>query len=58
MIQDIYPKISHNEYKELVPSDYDFILVFDKNRVLVRYERDHLRYPVKQELSAFSCSVL
>ena len=58
MIQDIYPKIYHNEYKELVPSDYDFILVFDKNRVLVRYERDHLRYPVKQELSAFSCSFL
>lgn len=34
MIQDIYPKIYHNEYKELVPSDYDFILVFDKTECL------------------------
>ena len=56
MIQDIYPKVYHNEYKELVPTDYDFILIFDKSKVLVRYEEDRLRYPVKQELSAFSCS--
>ena len=26
MIQDIYPKVYHNEYKELVPTDYDLFL--------------------------------
>ena len=31
MIQDIYPHVYHNEYKDFQPETNDFILVFHKN---------------------------
>ena len=34
MIQDIYPKIYHNEYKELVPADYDLSSFLTKTECL------------------------
>ena len=52
MIQDIYPRIYHNEYHDLTPKEEDFILVFHKNKVLVRFQEGKLRYPSLQE---FDC---
>ncbi len=54
MIQDISPKIYHNEFKDARPADHDFILVFHKNTVLFRYQDGKLRYPVLTELKAYS----
>ncbi len=56
MIQDIYPRIYHNEYHDLKPDAHDFILVFHKNTVLIRYQDEKIRYPLREELSAFECS--
>ncbi len=53
MIQDISPKIYHNEYQDAAPSNHDFILVFHKNTVLVRYQNEKLRYPVLKELDTY-----
>ncbi len=50
MIQDIYPKIYHNEYHDLTPGKDDCILIFHKNKVLVRFQENKLRYPTLQEL--------
>lgn len=52
MIQDIYPKIYHNEYHDIPPKGDDFILIFHKNKVLVRFQEDKLRYPTLPELKA------
>jgi len=49
MIQDIYPKIYHNEYRDINPSQNDCILIFHKNKVLIRFQEDKLRYPTLQE---------
>ena len=56
MIQDIYPHIYHNEYKDITPCDNDFILVFHKSTVLVRYQNEKLRYPTYAEMKPYSCS--
>lgn len=56
MIQDIYPKIYHNEYKDTAPEEADFVFVFQKDRVLLRYEGEKLRYPAVRELSGYPCS--
>lgn len=56
MIQDIYPKIYHNEYHEAVPMENDFILIFYKNTALVRFHEGKLRYPVFRELKNIPCS--
>ena len=53
MIQDIYPRTYHNEYHDVSPAENDFVLVFHKNTVLVRFQEDRLRYPVFKELAAF-----
>ncbi len=50
MIQDIYPKIYHNEYQNAKPKGNDFILVFHKDTVLVRFKDGKLRYPTLKEL--------
>ncbi len=56
MIQDIFPKIYHNEYREQTPAENDFILVFHKNTALVRFQNGKLRYPTRKEMEGFSCS--
>lgn len=50
MLQDIFPKIYHNEYHEKQPQTDDFILIFDNNETLIRYEEDKIRYPRYQEI--------
>ena len=55
MIQDIYPRVYHNEYQDTQPEETDFILVFQKNTVLVRFQEGKLRFPVLAELKAYSC---
>ena len=55
MIQDIYPKIYHNEYQDTKPTENDFILIFHKNTILVRFQNEKLRYPALKETSSFSC---
>lgn len=52
MIQDIYPRVYHNEYHDIEPQKDDFLLVFHKNKVLVRFQEDKLRYPTFQEYEA------
>ena len=52
MIQDIYPRIYHNEYHDLTPKGEDFILIFHKNKVLVRFQDEKLRYPSLQEFES------
>ncbi|MCM1134423.1 MAG: NAD(+) diphosphatase [Clostridium sp.] len=54
MIQDIYPKIYRNEYRDITPSEKDFILVFHKNTVLIRFQDSKLRYPTLKELREYS----
>ena len=56
MIQDIFPKIYHNEYYDEKPSDTDFILVYHKNTILVRFQDEKLRYPTLKEMEGFSCT--
>ena len=53
MIQDIYPHAYHNEYHDLQPQENDFILIFHKNKALVRYNGEKLRYPTFNELKGF-----
>lgn len=55
MIQDISPRIYHNEYRDELPVESDFILVFFKNMVLVRYENGKLRYPALKEMNGYEC---
>lgn len=56
MIQDIYPRIYHNEYLHTQPKGEDLILVFHQNTVLVRFMDDKLRYPTLNELKSFHIS--
>lgn len=56
MIQDIYPHIYHNEYKDFRPEMNDFILVFHKNTVLVRFQDEKLRYPTLTEMMDVACN--
>ncbi|NBJ91106.1 NAD(+) diphosphatase [Parablautia muri] len=51
MIQDIYPKIYHNEYHDIKPTENDFILIFHKNMVLLRFKDVKLRYPTLKEIA-------
>lgn len=53
MIQDIYPRIYHNEYLNARPEDNDFILIFQKNAVLIRFQDEKLRYPTLKELKNY-----
>ena len=56
MIQDIYPRIYHNEFKDSQPAENDFILVFHKNTALVRFQNDKLRYPSFKEMTGITCT--
>lgn len=56
MIQDISPRVYHNEYRDELPVESDFILVFFKNKVLVRYENGKLRYPALKEMNGYECN--
>lgn len=58
MIQDIFPKVYHNEYKDEKPTDTDFILVFHKNTILVRFRNEKLRYPSFKEMATFDCEYI
>ncbi len=58
MIQDIYPRIYYNEYKDTKPEEQDFILVFYKNTVLVRFQDKKLRYPTLREMQDSPCEYL
>lgn len=53
MIQDIFPHIYHNEYKDITPRDEDYLLIFHQNTVLIRYQKEKLRYPTMAELRDF-----
>lgn len=55
MIQDISPLTYHNEYRDIQPSENDFILIFEKNTALVRYQNGKLRYPTLSELKDYPC---
>ena len=55
MIQDIYPKIYHNEYQDIRPEPSDFILVFFENTALIRFFDGKLRYPSLGEMPDVSC---
>lgn len=55
MIQDIYPKIYHNEYLDIQPDLNDFVLVFSENTALVRFCDGRLRYPSLREMTGSSC---
>lgn len=55
MIQDIYPRIYHSEFKDSQPSEHDFVLVFYKNTALVRFQNDKLRYPSFREMAGITC---
>lgn len=56
MIQDIYPKTYHNEYQEMTPSASDLVLVYQRDKVLVRYEDNKVRYPRVEELTDYRCT--
>lgn len=56
MIQDIYPRVYHNEYKDILPEENDFILIFQKNTTLIRYQDDKLRYPIFREIRNYECT--
>lgn len=56
MIQDIAPKIYHNEYIEASPERSDLVLVFQRDKVLLRYEDGKIRYPAAEELAAYDCA--
>ncbi len=58
MIQDIYPRIYHNEYKDISPSENDFILVFHGNKALVRFQlpEGKLRFPTLKEMKGHPCT--
>lgn len=58
MIQDIYPKVYHNEYHEMDPDPYDLVLVYVRDKVLVRYEGDKVRYPMVEELIGYDCTYI
>lgn len=55
MIQDIFPKIYHNEYRDEQPTPSDFILIFSRDTVLVRFQDNKLRYPTLTELADYAC---
>lgn len=55
MIQDIYPRTYHNEYQNAKPAEDDFILIFHKNTILVRFQNEKLRYPTLKEIRTFPC---
>lgn len=60
MIQDIYPRIYHNEYKDINPEENDFILIFHKHTVMLRFHLEEnqsrkLRFPTRKELSGYDC---
>ena len=50
MIQDIFPKVYHNEYYEKTPDLNNFILIFRDNKVMIRFEEEKIRYPRMKEL--------
>ena len=56
MIQDIFPRVYHNEYHDIQPEPDDCILIFHRNTALVRFEGDRLRFPVLGELKSFRAS--
>lgn len=56
MIQDIEPRIYHNEYRDIEPDVKDFILVFQGNMALVRFCDGRLRYPSLSEMNGLSCN--
>lgn len=61
MIQDIYPQIYHNEYKDIEPEENDFILVFNQHTVLLRFHLEEnqdkkLRFPIRKELGKYECT--
>lgn len=58
MIQDIYPKIYHNAYKDASPRENDFILVFHGNTALIRFQlpEGKLRFPTLKEMEGHPCT--
>lgn len=51
MIQDIAPHEYHNEYKNIQPGEQDSILFYDGRSVLVKWEGDRIRFPLRREVS-------
>ncbi|MDE6977492.1 MAG: NAD(+) diphosphatase, partial [Lachnospiraceae bacterium] len=55
MIQDIYPRVYHNEYQNIKPECGDFVLIFFENTALIRLQDGRLRYPSFEETRELSC---
>lgn len=49
MIQDIFPKVFHNEYVEKTPTDESVILAFNNDTVLVNNKDGEIEFPRKKE---------
>lgn len=54
MLQDIYPHIYHNEYRRILPSENDSVLLYEKSKVLLRLENGEVHYPVLSEVSTLN----
>ncbi len=50
MIQDIYPHIYHNEYKNQLPQDDSYVIFFDGRSVLIRLNGGEITFPTVGEL--------
>ena len=50
MIQDIFPRVYHNEYKDKKPKQDSLILIFHDQKVLARDNQGEIEYPTYAEL--------
>ncbi len=50
MIQDIYPHIYHNEYRDELPSGNSYAIYFEGRSVLITKVNDEIRFPTFSEL--------
>lgn len=58
MIQDIFPKVYHNEYKKKEPSEDSVILFFDNSSVLLKNVEGLSEFPRKRELDGIELSFI
>lgn len=59
MIQDIAPHIYNNQYKNIIPKEEDFLLVYEGRNVLVKEGEDGIWFPCFSELKGeYNCTYL
>ena len=52
MIQDIYPHVYHNEYKNITPEDDDYVICFHRDKVLLKKDDElNVTIPRKKDNS-------